>query len=238
MLGCKDLRNHQPRGGSIWGHIMRACRGKVISKETRKTLLCSAPHSQACFLLLSPPQAPFLTSGVCPTPSCCPPACRCQDTTVSLSFQGFKPVMSPVNCHVSGTLSGCLPFLRAQALLLAGRTCLPGLPWGSRQRLDRKAAHRCQPIMEVWLPPLQPHLFLLHLFLSPPPSPNALVVLPPYRRLPTALLWSPSTQFSPESQKPFRRGVVNLDIYPVTLEPQCHQNHTEDLLKTNCWALP
>lgn len=86
--------------------------------------------------------------------------------------------------------------------------------------------------MEVWLPPLQPHLFLLHLlFLSPPPSPNALVVLPPYRRLPTALLWSPSTQFSPESQKPFRRGVVNLDIYPVTLEPQCHQNHTEDLLK-------
>lgn len=114
---------------------MRACRGKVISKETRKTLLCSAPHSQACFLLLSPPQAPFLTSGVCPTPSCCPPACRCQDTTVSLSFQGFKPVMSPVDCHVSGTLSGCLPFLRAQALLLAGRTYLPGLPWGSRQPL-------------------------------------------------------------------------------------------------------
>lgn len=50
MLGCKDVRNHQPRGGSIWGHIMRSCRGKVISKETRKALLCSAPHSQACFL--------------------------------------------------------------------------------------------------------------------------------------------------------------------------------------------
>lgn len=74
VLGCKDLRNHQPSGGSIWGHIMRACRGKVISKETRKTLLCSAPHSQACFLLLSPraSQAPFSLLECAPLPHVVP----------------------------------------------------------------------------------------------------------------------------------------------------------------------
>lgn len=117
MLGCEDLRNHQPHSGYIWEHSLRVYRaggrgwtGQDISKETRKTLSCSAPHSQACFLTLSSLRLPSLSFLECaPLPHAVHQHAGAETGLCSFPLRASSPATSLMACHLSGTLSGRLP---------------------------------------------------------------------------------------------------------------------------------
>lgn len=124
------------------------------------------PTSQACSLTLALPSGSFLVSGACPTTPQAVPQCTGTETGLS-PCRASNSVVSPAHCPVSGTLKWPPPFLSSQAFLHAGMTRPHVLPWGSHQSLDRKVIHRCQPIMELQLPPRTPSFPLLPLPLSP-----------------------------------------------------------------------
>lgn len=133
-------------------------RGQLIAKEPRGT-------PWRCAHIPGVLSHPALSSGSCPSiPTSCPPVHRYRDRTVSL--QGFKLSGVTADCPVSGTLKWLPPFLGSQAFLHAGMTRPHVLPWGSHQSLDRKVIHRCQPIMELQLPPRTPSFPLPPLPLS------------------------------------------------------------------------
>lgn len=175
MLGCEDLRNHQPHSGYIWEHNLRVYRG--VGGDGQDRLYLRRPGKLSRVMPHIPRHAfsPCLPSGSLlshfwnapPLPHAVHQHAGAETGLCSFPLRASSPATSPMACHVSGTLKWPPPSLSSQAFLQAGMACPPGLPWGSCQSLARKVTHRCQSVTQMLLPPLHPPSF------PPPPLPHS-----------------------------------------------------------------